>query len=542
MKDQEPPRAWQRPWESLRPDQTRNPPLTRLIRVAAWGVLAAAIVITAIQFQYVTVRNLCAGEQYDARLAAGKLKPGETPPKEHKGPIGRWRKAIRQFWAGQNIYLSPAPQSASTTPATAAPAPAAPPSETSTGEPEETGTAYLHPNMPFTVILLTPFAYMPVSGMAAVYNLLKIIVLAATVLLAVRVADHDGRRMGEPVVWVGLLWALLMIVSDLQHGNTNIFVLGAIVFHLWLYRRGKDLWAGFPLALAICLKMTPALFILYWLYQRNWKLLAGTVLALIVFAGAIPVAASMGVAGGAWAGLSHYTELTGTWVNNLVLPGTLKGAWYPIHQNQSLPGVIGRYFLTGPDGNYFWGPDDNPNYINVAQGWITLKALAPETVKMIVRIAQLAIVLLAAWAIGWRKLPRDDGRRGLHYAIVLLAMMILNQRTWDHHAAVLLMGYLAIWYAIGYGQVSRPVRMWTLVLTIAGGTLYFLTRAQMLSTFAKLAGMKKAAGPWADRMEAYGPSLYHFLLMFAVAIILAVALKKSDDPYAQVRQTLKAPG
>ena len=84
---------------------------------------------------------------------------------------------------------------------------------------------------------------------------------------------------------LGLLWVLMFVIGDLQHGNTHVLVLGAITLHLWLYRRGHDWAAGGALALAICLKMTPALFVLYWLYQRNWKLLGGTLLMANILLG-----------------------------------------------------------------------------------------------------------------------------------------------------------------------------------------------------------------------------------------------------------------
>ena len=336
--------------------------------------------------------------------------------------------------------------------------------------------------------------------------------------------------MPDWVLGLALLWSMLLIVDDIQHGNTNGFVLGAIVFHLWLYRRGRDLAAGASLALAICLKMTPALFLLYWLYQRNWKLLAGAVIGLCLFGVIVPAAA---------VGPARYATLTRTWCDNMIRPGLVEGGWYPEHINQSLSGVAGRYFLAGRNGDIYWGPDDDPHYQTTRHGWITLAALPEGAVRWIVRAGRLAIVALMLWSIGWRRLACDDGRRALHYAMVLLAMMLLNQRTWNHHAAVLLPAGVAIWQAIGYGRFGRGLRATALGLVVAGGLASWLLRSDLIEALARAAGQTQAAAETcADTVKAYGPMFYYFLLLFVAAAILAAALKRAREPYAETRQKL----
>jgi len=471
-----------------------------MLRLVAYLAVAAALIAPVAQFQYQTSRNLRKAELSRAEAARRNI---ESPGKTHKGAIGRWRFAVRELWDGQNIY-----------------------------RPDGPGKAKLHPNMPFTVMLLTPFAYLPVWAMALSFNVLKLLVLGATILMAARIAGDGGRRIADWVVMLALLWSLLLIVGDIQHGNTNVFVLGAIVLHLWLYRRGRDLAAGASLALAICLKMTPALFVLYWLYQRNWRLLAGTVAALLLFGVVVPAAAL---------GPAHYATLTGTWLEYLIIPGLVKGAWYPIHINQSLPGVVSRYVLGGANGDIFWNPDDYPVYAqNPHEGyWIHLVVLSESAAKTLVRVGQVVVVGLMAWAIGWRKLARTDGRRGLHYGLVALGMLLLNQRTWDHHAGVTLVATVAIWQALGFGRISARARRGAFVLMIAGGLALWFSRSDMVRVMARVAGQPdRAAKVTADIVTAYGPAFFCFLAMLVAGVILAVALKKPDPPYAERRQKL----
>jgi len=441
-------------------------------------LLAIILIAVAVQFQHGTVRRL-----------------NDDPPTS-KGAMARWRSAFRDFWAGEDIYA-----------------------------------VARHPNMPFTVILLSPLAYLSPTAMAATLSALKLAVLAASILMAARLAGHGRSGTRDWIVGLALLWSLQLLISDIQHGNTNIFVLGLILLHLWLFRMGKDLPAGAALAAAICLKMTPALFVLYWLYQRNWRLLAGTLVAGVVFVVGVPVLA---------VGPGRYAALMSSWLDNLIIPGLVKGAWYPIHINQSLSGVMSRYFLAGPNGDAFWNPDDH--HIHGDQphtGWITLVALSEPTVKMMLHGLQALVVGAMAWGIGWRKLPRDDGRRTLHYGMVALGMMILNQRTWQHHAVVLLIAIVAIWRAIAFGRMRRRARRWALGLMIAAGPLLWLNASDLYKVLARVMGESSKVGErWADYVDAYGPTFWFFMLLLGVSVLLARSMRDSEPPYAGRRQTL----
>ncbi|HUT59964.1 MAG TPA: glycosyltransferase family 87 protein [Phycisphaerae bacterium] len=504
------------PYSSPLPADPRRRGPARLLRVAGYVVVIGAILTGIIQYQYRVVRNLRRAEAFDANY--GHLSPQEQAaqglkrPKDRAGAIARWRRATHDFWAGKDIYRRP---------------PGFDDPNVPWPDPNDPQRPWLHPNMPFTVILLTPLAHLSKPTMGVVLNALKLLVLAASVLMAARVVNHRDRRMGDWVVLLAMLYVLLPVIGDIRHGNTNTFVLGAVVLHLWLFRRGRDVAAGAALALAICLKMTPALFVLYWLYQRNWRLLAGTVAALVLFVVVVPAAA---------VGPTHYAALMDSWLNNLIFRG-LKGAWYPIHINQSLQAVAGRYFLDGPGGNIFWNPDDNPYWKQDKFQWITLAALSPQTVRWIIRGCQVAIVGLVAWAIGWRRLRRDDGRRALHYGLIAAAILILNQRTWDHHGVVLMIAHLAAWYAIAYGRLGRRARLAALVLMVVAGPLLVVPGAA--GAAARLAGGSSAAAEaWVNVAEAYGPRFGHFAAVLAALLVACLALRRADDPYASERQRL----
>ncbi|MHC4982263.1 MAG: glycosyltransferase family 87 protein [Planctomycetota bacterium] len=508
--------GWSLPYCSPLPADPRKRRLAKIFRVAAYLLAGAALIVPVVHFQSRLQEQLREAEEFDRRLAEGAVEPGEQRPAPHKGAITRWREATYHFWAGKNIYSLP-------------PAPPAKTQEQDAPRRPGEDRPQLHPNMPFTVIALSPLAYLPTPAEAVTFNLLKLAAVVASLLMAASVVRDKASLPADWVLALGFVWSARMIIGDLQHANTNCFVLAGVVFHMWLYRRGRDYLAGVPLAAAICLKLTPALFLLYWLYQRNWKLLTAAVAALIVMMVVVPVIAL---------GPGKYAEFTGTWANNIIMPGLIGHKWFPTHVNQSLNGVAARYFLTGRSGNMNWDPDHDPHYVKTPEERITFLALPEPMVKMIVRALLLAIVVIIAAAIGFRKLPRDDGRRAIHFGLVLLGMMLLNQRTWDHHAAVLLVATMAAWHAVVYGKVSKRVRAWALGLMVAAFCCIMLKSADLMLLAARIVGQPERVGKdWGDLVEALGPTFYYFVLMFAALAVLAFALRREREPYNKAATT-----
>lgn len=524
MKNATGPLADRLPYSIPLPDEARSLRRATILRILAYALLAAALITPVIQLQHKILRNQKRMETYHQKRSADTLPAAEKakgPPKGHKGALNRWRPQIRAFWRGENIYVSTEQYISENAARTA-------------GQ-KRTDYGIRHPNSIFMVLLLTPFAYLPTSCAGLVYSLLKVIVYLAAAWAAVRVCNDGQRRMPDWIVGLGLAWWIAMGISDIQHVNTNGFVLGVIVLHLWLYRRGHDVWAGVFLAAAVAMKLTPAMFVLYWLYQRNWRLVSGCIAGGVGLAVLLPAAIL---------GPAHYITLTQTWLDNIIFQG-LGGAWYPIHVNQSLPAILGRYLLGGqPGGDIHWNPDDFPYEAVPQMGghlWIAFASLPEATVRWIIKAVQMLIVLLAGWSIGWSKRPRDDGRRGLHYAMVLAAMMLLNQRTWDHHAVVLLPAMLAVWYAVAFGRMSRGARTVTLIMILSAGIVLWLSAGDAATGLCRLAGMAKdKAMDASDTVQAYGFKGMSFLLVFLAAVVLCRATRRGDPACAEQRQRLRA--
>ncbi len=452
-----------------------------------WGYILVAIllIVPAIKFEIDTLRTLRKVEQ--ARLR------GEERDKTWRGAIGRWARDIEAFWAGENIYLPP-------------------PMPGQTDTRERAGWPALHPNMPAVVVALTPFVLMPPAITALVFAFTKMIVWMAAILLALRVATHDERRLSAGVALLIFVAAWDFYLSDQSHGNTNVFTALAIVLHLWLFRRGKDVLAGVALAAAICLKMTPALFLVYWLYQRQWKvfLSAAMALPLLVLSPVLLL------------GWERTWQDLMAWWQHIIYPATFGGHWWPTHNNQSLPGMIARLFIDGPFGNYMWDADLSP-YDQPEVKHIVLVDLGPGGARRLLQAIQLIMLAAMAWTIGWRKLPREDGRRGLHYGMICAAMLLFSQRTWDHHATHLLMAHAAIGYAVFRSQLSDQFK------TITGWIFVFSIFVVYATSGDVLKGLFDDEG--ADFISAWGTTFWHFVLIWGLCLVFAVRLRRLRDPY-----------
>jgi hypothetical protein len=427
---------------------------------------------------------------------------GEQPVDILRGAMARWTHDIRAFWAGENIYLSGTPDAMK-------------------DAGERGGWPALHPNMPVVVVLLTPFTYLPPLVMGPVYAAVKTVAWIYAMILALRLATHDRLLMTGGVALLAFVAAWDFFMADINHANTNIFAAFFLILHLWLYRTGRDIGAGAALAMAICLKMTPGLFGLYWLYQRQWKLVVACGVAFVLLT-LSPVVLL---------GWERLLQDLHAWWLYVIYPATFGGQWWPTNINQSLHGMVARLFIGGLNGNYVMDmdlpPDQQPMYRSIA-----IYDLGMDGAKRLLQVLQLILLAITAWAIGWRKLPRDDGRRALHWGLVSALMLLLSQRSWDHHAVHLMIAHAAIAYTVFYGRLSKQAGTVVGWLFILGFLWVYATSGDIMKGLFGKEGQLKA--------NAWGTTFWHFLLMWGLGLWLALRLKRQAAPYLVEQEEDKA--
>jgi hypothetical protein len=362
----------------------------RVARGALGVILAAVLIVPSVQF----VQNI---RKIDKSV-------WRTGGERHRTALGRWlptAAALADPTAAENPY----------------------------------GPGHWFPTPPLVLITLIPLAKMGYTGAGALWAALKI--LGFTIALALLIRELGRNAMAIPVgvlVMAGV-FGLRPIVSDLQHGNLNIFMLVWMALAWAFYVRGRDFWAGVLLALAIVTKLTPALMLLYFLFKRSWRVCVGAAVGLILFLLVVP---------SLYLGFARNLELLQSWFDMLVAPYALQGYATLEIPNQALYGVLLRLLSNAHILSVEHMPDE--------QAWavgMEMMARPASTLGLLLRPATTIVVLgLLAWLCRRRCAFRRDPRLLLEFAAALLAMLLLSERTWKHHATTLPIVFLGVWYAL----------------------------------------------------------------------------------------------
>ena len=271
---------------------------------------------------------------------------------------------------------------------------------------------------PFFLLLFAPLAALPLGWGAAVWVVLKMMVLVE-LLRAMLKRLKGGLRGQRPLnspfsprsFLVPCLFIAPYLIEEFRYGNAQFFVFALTAASLLLARERPALSAG-SLALAISVKVWPVFFVPHLAARRDWKVVAHT-LGFVALLGLLP-SVYFGFRGnlnllGQWFSQEWHTQLGSSEV------------WFP---NQSLRGVLMRY-LTVID--YSQVPDSNYQQIHFA-------ALDPELVRAV------WIIVAAAAYIGLLGIAarRRHTQGWLEHGLAFCFLALLEPFTQKYALAVLL--------------------------------------------------------------------------------------------------------
>jgi alpha-1,2-mannosyltransferase len=365
----------------------------------------------------------------------------------------RWQIQVLELWKGENIY-----------------------------------DEMMFPNPPIMPITLYPLMSLPTVAGATMWFALKVGMTVVSILLCFRMVVEPGRRVPPWAEGLILLLSLRPILSDLHHGNINLLILFLIVTCLYAWRRGFDVLAGLILALAISYKVTPALFFPYFLYKRSWRTAAATLLGLGIFLIIIPSLVL---------GVDFNARCLSMWWHRILSPYIEHNVGSPQEVNQSMVGVLTRLLTKQPIAPGRYRVHRNVNFV----------AWAPGLVIGLIKLLSIWMVGLLAYLCrtktGGR---RDDPRLFGEFALVVLTMLIVSERSWKHHFVTLLLPYTYLGYRVTLASLSPRVR-WLL-----GGSL--LTSAVLIaSTSSELGGLFVKGG--------HKVALDYGMFLWAAAVLYA---------------------
>ena len=193
-------------------------------------------------------------------------------------------------------------------------------------------TPYLYP--PLLAEWLVPITLLPLPFAAYLWFLLNVASLTLTLHMSARLAAP-----GRALAIVGLTFVILsrFTLDNLDYGQVNLLVAALAVAHVYFFSRGQKVTAAAALALAVAVKLTPAVIVVYHLAKRRWRY----ALANLALAGVLGAASFAPF--GARAEAAFQTFVNRTVRNEQKFD-------FAYHGNQSLRGALERLGLAGNSG------------------------------------------------------------------------------------------------------------------------------------------------------------------------------------------------
>jgi len=338
---------------------------------------------------------------------------------------------------------------------------------------------YLYP--PIFLIIIKPLARLDMPLRAVVFQLIKQGLMIVAIVLGWKVANNSFGRLKPILLVAGVILTARFLASDLGHGNVNLLMLMLVMLTLWLWQTGRNAIAGLPLALAVSIKLTPVLIVVYAVYKRQWRLLAGVTAGLLIFLVLLP---------GAYLGFSKNLATMHAWADHVIVPFATQMDTATLHTNQSLAGTLMRYLTHVP-------AMDRP------QRYINLTNLTQQQVKHIFRFCVAAILLFSLYALRGKIQNTNTAQFAVHLSIIQVLMLLFSRYAWHAHFVYLFLPYLtilAMWHRSPRG-LARTCLAGSIVASYILGSV-----------------MTSWAGPyWSDMFDSYG-------VLTAAAVVLLIML------------------
>ncbi len=309
------------------------------------------------------------------------------------------------------------------------------------------GLGHWFPGTPIVLVAIAPLTKLGYFGAGVVWAGLKVAGFLLAMWLVVRTLDREDFAVPLGILLAAGIFSIRPIVADLQHGNLNTFTLIWLGIAWGLYVRGKDVWAGVFIALAVATKLTPALAVIYFVYKREWRVCAGAVVGLVLFFGIIPSLVL---------GIDRNLDYLRAWYEMLVQPFVHQGYATREIPNQSLWGVTLRLLANAG----ILATERMPVEQAFRAGMDSMERPVALIGRLLKPAMSATLLVIMGWLCRSRTVSRRDPRCLLEFGLVLLAMLLLSERTWKHHATTLPLVYLGVWYTLTCVDFSDRFRAW----------------------------------------------------------------------------------
>lgn len=262
---------------------------------------------------------------------------------------------------------------------------------------------------PFFLLACAPLWLLPYAAAAYLWYLLGVMLICGSCYALNRLLagiESSASRAGLARAWVVTFFAVSQYyVMILHYGNAHLVAVSLMIIALCLAPRGRETPASLLLAVALTIKVTPALILPYFAITKRWRFLGATV-GFVALLNLLPAA---------WFGFGRNFELLDAWFDHVVVSQEFHEVNGPI--NLSLKGQVRRYLTTV---EYETRVDGDVDYrqVNVAH-------LAPAHADLLWMIASVTLYTLCLLLI-WRRSGRRRPGEAPHYALEIGLMLSLT--------------------------------------------------------------------------------------------------------------------
>ena len=276
--------------------------------------------------------------------------------------------------------------------------------------------------LPLFALILVPFTALPLLANTTLWYVFSVSAFFGIALLSSRILrEHPS---GMQTVVTAVIFSIGPLVETMTRGQIDVLIVFLAVAVLYLYMRDKHVWAGFILAFATVLKVSPLapLFFLF-LAKKEWKVCIAFCIGVLFFVLLLP-SCCLGI-GRNWFFLTEWNRIMSHAVSDL---GHESHIWAQLAtpfalDNQSLYAVLTR-----------WVRPSEAALIMSGNFWI----------KWSVRGMGILSLSLLIFLCRGKKIKIGPEQLMLEYSLFSTLMILFSPVVSLHHYVVFYMLFLAV--------------------------------------------------------------------------------------------------
>ncbi|PWU22097.1 MAG: hypothetical protein C5B50_00155 [Verrucomicrobia bacterium] len=346
-------------------------------------------------------------------------------------------------------------------------------------------------NPPIILLIFAPFTWLAPDNAQFAWVMCKWVFACGILWCCHRMATNAGIKISPLAAGLALAVWMWPVFIDIAEGQTNLLMLLPLTVGLYLAQSAapvKQFVAGVLIALAICIKVTPLIFLVYMLWRRRWLVVLGIVLGMGIWLWVVP---------GLAFGWERNTRWLGEYFQIMIVPYVAHGT-VKYYFGQSLPSFITRLFRHVPAFDSNGGPT---LYVNVLD--------LPEAVtNWIVRGVLGALALGGIWWMRRRLVDFRSSRYIVEVGCVGVFMVWASQQSWVPHYVSMVLALTATAMVLSDPQELLAQQRRALRALAASVFLMFMT-----SDVAKIFGTDGG-----EYVRTIGVSIWACVLLLAATI------------------------